>query len=79
VWARINDGARFVEVVRRDGNWWLPQRLIARSRDALLTELSSAGLRVVESECYPPSRPREPGGLRARCVRGDTNQAGLTV
>jgi SAM-dependent methyltransferase len=70
VWARLRGdaGQRFAEAVKRNGAWWLPQRLIARSRVALLAELESAGLRVIESECYPPPAKLSPGGLRARCV-----------
>ena len=69
VWARQREGGdRYAEAVWRDGSWWLPQRLIARSREALLGELRSAGLKIVESEVYPPAEPRTPGGLRARCA-----------
>jgi SAM-dependent methyltransferase len=73
VWAPLSAGRgeHFLEAVRRDGAWWLPQRLIARSRVALLADLAAAGLRVIESECYPPPAPHMPGGLRARCVRAD--------
>jgi SAM-dependent methyltransferase len=68
VWAQINDGERYFEAERRDESWWLPQRLIGRSANALLAELRSAGLRIVEHETYPPTAPRTPGGLRARCA-----------
>jgi len=70
VWAPLDAvrGKLYTEAVYRDGGWWLPQRLIARSRAALLAELESAGLRVIESECYPPPAPLAPGGLRARCA-----------
>lgn len=69
VWARPREGGdRYAEAVWRDGSWWLPQRLIVRSSDALLAELRAAGLRVIESEVYPPAEPRTPGGLRARCA-----------
>jgi SAM-dependent methyltransferase len=69
VWALAGDGDRYVEAVRRAGEWWLPQRLIARSSETILSELRSAGLRVIEHETYAPGQPRTPGGLRARCVR----------
>jgi SAM-dependent methyltransferase len=73
-WAPIgNDRAtHYVEAEWRDGAWWLPQRLIARSPEALMTELGAAGLTVLEWECYPPAEPRTPGGVRARCARDDS-------
>lgn len=68
VWSRARQGGdRYAEAVWRDGSWWLPQRLIARSREALLAELRSAGLNVVEWEVAPPAEPRTPGDFRARC------------
>jgi cyclopropane fatty-acyl-phospholipid synthase-like methyltransferase len=72
VWSPIGDrGAQYADAEQRDGTWWLPQRLIARSADQVLHELHAAGLRVIEHESYVPSEPRAPGGFRARCARGD--------
>jgi hypothetical protein len=34
----------------------------------LLAEFRSAGFTVVEQECYAPSEPGAPGGLRVRCA-----------
>ncbi len=71
VWSRIDQGDQYVEAQCRDGNWWLPQRLIARSQEALLAEFLSAGLTAVEVECYAPLAPLTPGGFRARLVAAD--------
>ncbi len=71
LWVRVREGERWCEAEWRDGAWWLPTRLIARSRHALLAALRSAGLSVVEWECYAPLKAQEPGGFRARCTKLD--------
>ncbi|MEM8783587.1 MAG: methyltransferase domain-containing protein [Planctomycetota bacterium] len=67
VWAKCEHGRRYAEAVRRDGAWWLPQRLMARSSAQLLTELRGAGLTVLDWESYEPEQAGHPGGFRARC------------
>lgn len=71
VWSRIDHGDQYIEAQQRDNSWWLPQRLIARSREALLAEFLSAGMTAVEVECYAPLAPVSPGGFRARLIAVD--------
>ncbi|MEM9752961.1 MAG: methyltransferase domain-containing protein [Planctomycetota bacterium] len=68
VWARCKNGQSYAEAIRRDGAWWLPQRLIARSSAQLLEELRRAGFSVVDWESYEPEQAGHPGGFRARCA-----------
>jgi SAM-dependent methyltransferase len=68
-WCRLQSGDGFVEAVERDDGWWLPQRYIARSHEALLDELRAAGFEIAEFECCPPDVVAPPGCLRVRCAR----------
>jgi len=71
VWTRIPEKDQCHEAIQRNGEWYLPQRLIARSREFLLEELHLAELHILKEECYAPLEPGAPGGFRARCRRAD--------
>ncbi|MEM9419688.1 MAG: methyltransferase domain-containing protein [Planctomycetota bacterium] len=67
VWAPVGEDHGCCDAVARDGGWWIPQRMIARSPKFLIEELSAAGLSLIDNEWYEPIEHGAPGGFRARC------------
>jgi SAM-dependent methyltransferase len=67
IWAKRPEAEGCADAVQRDGEWWVPQRFVSRSKEFLLDELQTAGLEVVAWEFYAPLETGCPGGFRARC------------
>jgi 2-polyprenyl-3-methyl-5-hydroxy-6-metoxy-1,4-benzoquinol methylase len=70
VWCRHDGNVKCSDNVQRDGYWWTPMRLIARSPEFLLEELNRSGLKIIEWETCNPLQPGDTGEFHARCVNG---------
>lgn len=66
-WAPLGEAGQYAEEVQRDGQVWLPIRRI-REPEAILEELSQAGLRVLWRELEERPQPHTPAIFRARCA-----------